>query len=487
MELGTAALALLAVLPGGCTLAVAEGDREPPTILCRHDVPLPPAAWGSRLPVPTQLEPLWEHIRRELRHEAPDFKFHIWLEPLSLAGREGNALFVRAPDHIRTWIRERYLPLLTSAARRAIDAPVSIEIVDERWEPRRRRKESGEADAMEGQRLHPKYTFEQFVIGDGNRFAHAAALAVAEMPGQAYNPLFLHGAPGLGKTHLLHAIGNYVVRFGSGLRVRYATIEHFTTQFVNAVRNQRTAVFKDSFRRADVVLIDDVQFLADKRRTREEFFHMFNALYESGSQVALTSDRGPEELTELEDRLAERFRSGLVVRLEPPGLEVRRVILEKRAQLDGVAIDRAVLDEIARSVSSSVRALEGALIRVVAHASLRNEDPTPELASRVLAHVGRHPGPAEPGIDEVITTTAREFGIEVKELLAKTRRPTAVTARQVAMYLSRKLTGHSLLEIGRRFGGRDHTTVLHAVEKIESRLESEPAIRTSVERVQARL
>jgi chromosomal replication initiator protein len=453
MELGTAALALLAVLPGGCTLAVAEGDREPPTTLRRHDVPLPPAAWGSRLPVPTQLEPLWEHIRRELRHEAPDFKFHIWLEPLSLAGREGNALFVRAPDHIRTWIRERYLPLLTSAARRAIDAPVSIEIVDEQWEPRRRGKDPGPADAMGGQRLHPKYTFEQFVIGDGNRFAHAAALAVAEMPGQAYNPLFLHGAPGLGKTHLLHAIGNYVVRFGSGLRVRYATIEHFTTQFVNAVRGQRTAVFKDSFRRADVVLIDDVQFLADKRRTREEFFHMFNALYESGSQVALTSDRGPEEL----------------------------------AQLDGVAIDRAVLDEIARSVSSSVRALEGALIRVVAHASLRNEDPTPELASRVLAHVGRHPGPAEPGIDEVITTTAREFGIEVKELLAKTRRPTAVIARQVAMYLSRKLTGHSLLEIGRRFGGRDHTTVLHAVEKIESRLESEPAIRTSVEHVQARL
>jgi chromosomal replication initiator protein len=437
--------------------------------------------------VPTQLEPLWERIRRELRQDAPDFKFHIWLEPLSLAGREGNALFVRAPDHIRTWIRERYLPLLTSAARRAVGAPVTVEIVDERWEPRQREEAPKQADTMPSQRLHPKYTFEQFVIGDGNRFAHAAALAVAEMPGQAYNPLFLHGAPGLGKTHLLHAIGNYVARFGSGLRVRYASIEHFTTQFVNAVRDRRTAAFKDSFRSADVVLIDDVQFLADKQRTREEFFHMFNALYESGSQLAMTSDRGPEELTELEDRLAERFRSGLVVSLEPPGLEVRRAILEKRARLDGVAVNPAVLEAIARSVSSSVRALEGALIRVVAHASLRNEEPTPELACRVLAHLKSKQVAPELGIDDVIATTAKEFGLEREELLARTHRQTAVTARQVAMYLARKLTEHSLPEIGRKFGGRDHTTVLHAIKKIESQLESDPAVQTSVDRVQAEL
>ena len=437
--------------------------------------------------MPTQLEPLWERIRRELRQDAPDFKFHIWLEPLSLAGREGNALFVRAPDHIRSWIRERYLPLLTSAARRAVGAPVSVEIVDERWEPRRLREASIRADAVASQRLHPKYTFEQFVIGDGNRFAHAAALAVAEMPGHAYNPLFLHGAPGLGKTHLLHAIGNYVARFGSGLRVRYASIEHFTTQFVNAVRDRRTAAFKDSFRSADVVLIDDVQFLADKQRTREEFFHMFNALYESGSQLAMTSDRGPEELTELEDRLAERFRSGLVVGLEPPGLEVRRAILEKRARLDGVAVDPAVLEAIARSVSSSVRALEGALIRVIAHASLRNEEPTPDLARRVLTHLESKQAARELGIDDVIATTAKEFGLDREELLARTHRQTAVTARQVAMYLARKLTGHSLPEIGRRFGGRDHTTVLHAIKKIESQLDSDPAVQSSVDRVRAEL
>ena len=437
--------------------------------------------------MPTQLEPLWERIRRELRQDAPDFKFHIWLEPLSLAGREGNALFVRAPDHIRTWIRERYLPLLTSAARRAVGAPVSVEIVDERWEPRRLREAPIRADAVASQRLHPKYTFEQFVIGDGNRFAHAAALAVAEMPGHAYNPLFLHGAPGLGKTHLLHAIGNYVARFGSGLRVRYASIEHFTTQFVNAVRDRRTAAFKDSFRSADVVLIDDVQFLADKQRTREEFFHMFNALYESGSQLAMTSDRGPEELTELEDRLAERFRSGLVVGLEPPGLEVRRAILEKRARLDGVAVDPAVLEAIARSVSSSVRALEGALIRVIAHASLRNEEPTPDLARRVLTHLESKQAAREPGIDDVIATTAKEFGLNREELLARTHRQTAVTARQVAMYLARKLTGHSLPEIGRRFGGRDHTTVLHAIKKIEAQLDSDPAVQSSVDRVRAEL
>ncbi len=229
------------------------------------------------------------------------------------------------------------------------------------------------------------------MIGEGSRLAHAAALAVAELPGQAYNPLLIHGRPGLGKTHLLHAIGNYVQRYGSGMSVRYATVEEFTSDFVEAVRDHRTRDFKDRFRTSDVVLIDDVQFLARKERTREEFFHTFNALQDAGRQLVLTSDRDPSELVGLEDRLTERFRSGLVVGLEPPEPQVRRVILEKRARLDGVDVAPEVLDEIAEHVTSSVRALEGGLIQVVAQASVRGEEPSAESARRLLGNPAAAP------------------------------------------------------------------------------------------------
>ena len=257
---------------------------------------------------------------------------------------------MRAPEHIRSWVGERYLPLVRDAATAVVGAGASVEIVEPGWAPAEEREPERPAA---GHRLNPKYTFEQFVIGEGSRLAHAAALAVAELPGQAYNPLLIHGRPGLGKTHLLHAIGNYVQRYGSGLTVRYATVEEFTTDFVEAVRDRSTRDFKERFRGSDVVLIDDVQFLARKERTREEFFHTFNALQDSGRQLVLTSDRTPEELSGLEDRLSERFSSGLVVELEVPEPEVRRVILEKRARLDGVQVAPEVLDEIAEHVTSS--------------------------------------------------------------------------------------------------------------------------------------
>ena len=346
-----------------------------------------------------QLETLWQHIRDELRREVPDFKFHVWLEPLEPAGLTDSTLYVRAPEHIRTSVAERYLPLLRRVASGCADSSLALEVVGEDWDSDRDEGARIQAGAPLEPGLNPKYSFEQFVIGEGNRFAHAAALATAEMPAQAYNPLFLHGAPGLGKTHLLHAIGRYVHRYGGGLRVRYATIEEFTSEFVGAVREQRTEGFKDGFRNADVVLIDDVQFLAGRTRTREEFFHTFNALLDSGRQLVLTSDRPPEELPDLEDRLSERFRSGLVVELEPPGIDVREAILSKRARLDGVEVASDVLAEIAGSVTSSVRALEGALIRVVAYSSLRGQEPTPALVRHVLRRLGGKPSDGPCGID----------------------------------------------------------------------------------------
>ena len=435
--------------------------------------------------MPEPIEPIWSGIREDLRRETPDLKFHIWLDPLEAAAVQGKTLYVRAPEHIRGWVGERYLPLLRRAAARQLGPGTAVEIVGHDWRatepavpaPPRHQRRCG---------LNPKYTFEQFVIGGGNRFAHAAALAAAELPGQAYNPLFLHGPPGLGKTHLLHAIGNYVDRFGSGLDVRYATVEDFTGEFVEAVRGRRTAAFRESFRDADVVLIDDVQFLARKERTREEFFHTFNALLQSGRQLVLTSDRAPEELRELEERLEERFRSGLVVELEPPAFEVRRAILAKRARLDGVQVGSDVIAEIARRVTSSVRALEGALIRVVAYASLRQEPPTAALARRVLSRLGADQ-PTACGLQEIIDATAHEFAVSPEELLARTRRPPVAQARQVAMYLARELTDHSLPEIGRGIGDRNHTTVLHAVNSVSASLRRDPSVRNAVDNLRRRL
>jgi chromosomal replication initiator protein len=437
--------------------------------------------------VSEQLEPIWREIRAELREQTPDFKFHLWLEPLELAGSAGSTLYVRAPEHIRTWVTQRYLPLLRDAACRRFDAGAIVEVVGEGWQPPEAvtppaSEPAGAARAT----LNPKYSFEQFVIGDANRFAHAASLAVAELPAQAYNPLFLHGPPGVGKTHLLHAIGNYVERYGSGLRVRYATVEEFTGAFVDAIRSGDTTGFKRAFREVDVVLIDDVQFLARKERTREEFFHLFNALLDSGRQLVMTSDRRPEELADLEERLIERFRSGLVVELEPPSVDVRRAILHKRAQLDDVELSEGVLEEIATRVSSSVRALEGALIRVVAYASLKGEKPTPELARRVLKRLGQGAAGGRCTLAEVLDAAAGEFGVSREALRGRSRRPDVAAARHVAMYLAHELSGQNYSQIAREMQ-RDPSTVLHAVNRVSLQLGSDPGLRGAVDNLRIHL
>jgi chromosomal replication initiator protein len=440
--------------------------------------------------LPKPLDEIWDDIRDELRAETADFKFHIWIEPLELAAVRGKTLYVRAPEHIRTSVAERYVPLLRRAAARRFDERATVEVVGADWRAPAGdvpRPAAGEPRPSPASNLNPKYTFEQFVIGKENHFAHAAALAVAELPAHSYNPLFLHGSPGMGKTHLLHAIGNYVERFGSGLGVRYATIEEFTSEFVTAVRERRTGRFKKDFRSADVLLVDDVQFLAGRAKTREEFFHTFNSLLESGRQLVMTSDCSPEEIPGLEERLIERFRAGLVVELEPPAAAARQAILAKRARLDGVDIDEATLAEIGTRVTTSVRALEGALIRVVAYASLKGEPPTPGLARHVLHRLGADTGTETCGITEIVDAAASEFGIERQALLARDRRPTVATARQVAMYLARELTGHSLPEIGRGMGGRSHTTVLHAVNRISAALNNDPDVQSAVDNLRRQL
>jgi chromosomal replication initiator protein len=444
--------------------------------------------------LPPHPDEIWDDIRAELRRETPDFKFHIWLDPLELAGIRAKTVYVRAPEHIRTSVTERYLPQLRRAAATSFDERAIVEVVGSDWTPPAADAPAGPgerhaagASTRHRDRLNPKYAFDQFVIGAGNRFAHAAALAVAELPGHSYNPLFLHGSPGIGKTHLLHAIGNYVECFGSSLNVRYATIEEFTSAFVEAVRVKSTSDFKQRYRSADVVLIDDVQFLSGRTRTREEFFHTFNALLDAGRQLVMTADCAPEDIPGLEDRLIERFRSGLVVELDTPEFEVRHAILAKRARLDDVEVPPEVLAEIAARVTTSVRALEGALIRVVAYASLKGEDLTPALVRHVLRRLGEDGTGDSCGIDEILDAAAQEFGVEREALLARDRRATVATARQVAMYLARELTEHSLPEIGRGIGGRNHTTVLHAVNRVSATMRTDDSVRTAVDNLRRRL
>ena len=438
--------------------------------------------------MPDELETTWNAVRDELRREVTDFAFHIWLEPLEPAGVEGGTLYVRAPAHIRSWVQDRYMTVLRAALVRAVATPLGVELVDESWDgaappeaglPRLRDEACG---------LNPKYTFEQFVIGDGNRLAHAAALAVAEMPAQAWNPLFIHGPPGLGKTHLLHAIGNYVQRYGDGLRVRYATIEEFTAEFVQAVRGKRPGSFRERFRDVDVLLLDDVQFLADKVRTKEELFHTFNALYESGRQLVITSDRSPADLEAFEARLKERFECGLVAEVAPPGAGARLAILRKRVHQDALGdIPDETLVAVAGVVGSSVRVLEGALIRVVAYSSLVGKPPTPELAMEVLGRLYATKSPEPRSVERIQEATAAEFGLDRADLLARDRTPKVAFARQVAMYLARELTGEGLPALGREFGGRNHTTVLHAWKRVSELVDKPGEKRETVEGIRRRL
>jgi chromosomal replication initiator protein len=335
-----------------------------------------------------------------------------------------------------------------------------------------------------------RYRFETFVVGKANEVAATAARTLATAETVSFNPLFLHGGTGRGKTHLLHAIGNYVQAYGGGLTVRYATVEEFTGGFVTAVRTGDTSAFRDRFRDVDVLLVDDVQFLAEKLRTEEEFFHTFNALYDAGSQLVVTSDRRPRDLDTLAARLRERFEHGLIAELELPEVDARMAILRKRARLDDLDnVDEDTLAEVAHRVTGSVRSLEGALVRVVAYASLRGERPGPDLAREVLDRL--HPRAVatvrEHTVDDIQQAAAETFGVSREQLLARDRTPHVAFVRQVAMYLARELTEETLPAIGRRFGGRNHTTVLHAHKRIAGEMAQDAKTLNAVESLRRRL
>ena len=445
-------------------------------------------------PLPER-DAVWDEVRSRLRGTLNNqtYKFAFaGARPLALD--EGRLVLAVDSELLRQWIRQRYLPLLRDALFEVRGQDLQVEVVVE--------APSGDAEAPPAEPdepparalsprrplgLQPRFTFEAFVTGPSNRFAHAAALAVAEQPARAYNPFFVYGGVGLGKTHLLHAIGHFAAANHPELSVTYVSVETFTNEFINALRDGGIRSFKDRYRSTDVLLIDDIQSLQGREQTQEEFFHTFNALHDSGKQVVISSDRPPKAIATLEDRLRSRFEMGLITDVQPPDLETRIAILQKRVRADRYEIhEPEVLPFIAGRVSTNVRALEGALTRVVAHGSISGRRITVDLASEVLADLF----PAEDGllsIDLIQGEVCRYYSVSHAELTGDKRTRRIVRPRQVAMYLSRELTDASLPAIGRAFGDRDHTTVMYAVQKVADQMADEGEVLTAVQTLTGRL
>ena len=430
-----------------------------------------------------ELDHVWQQIQGALLEKVGERTYGLWLAPLRCVSLDADRLVLDGPPEVSAWASQRLGGALASAAASVLGPSVAVSIAGHGATP-----PAAARSAAADTRLNPRYSFEQFVIGPSNRLAHAAALAVAEMPSQAYNPLFIYGPPGLGKTHLLHSVGNYVAAFGGGLSVRYATAEEFTNSFLNALVTRNLDDFKARFRGVDLLLIDDVQFLERKARTEEELFHTFNALYDAGSQLVITCDRLPGDLGDLEDRLRERFAAGLVTDIERPDPATRLAILRKRAAHDNVEVTDEALEVLAERVTSNVRALEGALIRLVAYGSLTGRVLDHALAADVLARLGVALSTTRAvSIADVQDATCAHFGLSRNELLSRSRAERCVWPRQAAMYLCKELTAHSLPTIARAFDGRDHTTVLHACKRVAAHIAVSPPAYADIEALTATL
>ena len=435
-----------------------------------------------------ELPHAWRRLQHELRRAVGDSTWHIWLEPLEPRSLEAGVLVVEAPDSIRPWVGGRFSRVLRACTEAVLGPGVQVELVAPDEPSTASAPAPQGAVIAAGAAFNPRYTFDQFVIGDGNRLAHAAALAVAEMPGLAYNPLFICGPPGLGKTHLLHSIANYIRDHGGGLSVLYTTAEAFTDQFVGALQNGAIEAFKSAYRNVDVLLVDDVQFLESKARTEQEFFHTFNALHGAGAQLVLSSDRLPRDMGALEDRLRERFESGLVTDVCLPDAGTRLTVLRKRAQQDELSVADAALERISTRVDSNLRTLEGALIRVVAFGSLTGRPVTAELADEVLDGLYPDLVPARAHtVREIQEQTCEAFGVSLEQLLSTSRAAPVTWPRQVAMFLARELTDQTLPAIGRAFGGRNHTTVMHACKRTAARIAEDPQAYETVRRLTEQL
>jgi chromosomal replication initiator protein len=434
-------------------------------------------------------EDLWTEVSERLRSALNESTFRTWFSDAEGLELSDEAFRLRVPnDFSREWIEGHFLGLIDAAVRDAVGEERRIDLIVQEAAPTTEEQPPAPEPSPRVEGLNPKYTFDSFVIGSSNRFAHAAALAVAEAPAQAYNPLFIYGGTGLGKTHLLQAIGHYIGEHVRDFSVCYVTSERFMNDFINSLRDKRIEGFKQRYRTFGVLLIDDIQFLEHKERIQEEFFHTFNTLYEAGKQIVISSDRPPRQIATLESRLRSRFEWGLMTDIQPPDLETRIAILQKKARTDGIQVaDADLMTFIASRVSTNIRELEGALTRVVAFASLTGRPMTVDLAQDVLRDVFPQGEPAQVSIERIQDEVSERFGLSKAELIGDKRSQNIVYPRQVAMYLSRELTDSSLPKIGRHFGGRDHTTVIHATSKIARLIREDRSVYNLVQELTARV
>jgi len=444
-------------------------------------------------------EKIWSSAQEHLRSKLSADTFNMWFASLRASAIDNSHVTLEAANEFcEVWLKDNYMSLLQDALATAAGRQLEIKFKSMAGSPpmaglpavsllkaklpapahHDRTGANGEPH------FNPKNTFDSFVVGNNNNFAYAAAKAVAEAPGKSYNPLFLYGGVGLGKTHLLHAIGQQVAANKKGARVAYLSSEKFTNEYIDAIQNNQLAKFRKKYRQTDVLLIDDIQFLAGKERIQEEFFHTFNALHEGHKQIVLTCDRPASEIQGLEHRLVSRFEWGLVTDLQPPDIEMRRAILNKKAQLMSVALPEEVLDFLANRIRTNVRRLEGALIRVASYASLTGRKLTIEVVEGLLREILHEEGRFSISIEVIQKKVAEHFDIRLADMTSKRRPENIAFPRQIAMYLSRQMTESSLNTIGEAYGGRDHGTVLHAYRLIEKKMAADPRLRQTVSYLQ---
>ncbi|HHY83281.1 MAG TPA: chromosomal replication initiator protein DnaA [Clostridiales bacterium] len=431
----------------------------------------------------TYLLELWQKTLRLIRNEITDVSFDTWIKAIEPVSIKGDQLYLCVPnDFTKSILEGRYTSLISNAVKQVASRTYYITFVltSEADKYMDKSKKADQEESSINSLLNPKYTFSTFVIGNSNRFAHAASLAVAEAPAKAYNPLFIYGGVGLGKTHLMHAIGHYILSNNKKAKVLYVTSEKFTNELINSIQTNKNVEFRNRYRNVDVLLIDDIQFIAGKESTQEEFFHTFNALHEANKQIIISSDRPPKEIPTLEDRLRSRFEWGLITDIQPPDLETRIAILKKKATLESLEVDDEVLAFIAKRIESNIRELEGALTRIMAYSSLTNSTLDVDVAEEALKDIISNHKPRKITPELIQKVIADYYQLKVEDLKSKKRNRPIAYPRQVAMYLCRELTDLSLPKIGEIFGGRDHTTVIHACDKITSDLDSDLQVKRTI-------
>ncbi|MCT4565163.1 MAG: chromosomal replication initiator protein DnaA [Maledivibacter sp.] len=430
---------------------------------------------------------IWDETLKLIKTELTEVSYNTWLKSLEPISIKGKTIILGVPNDFNKGILEtRYMTLITNAIKQITSQDFKIEFVipgSDDFNKLTKNNDIKENNFFEAPNLNPKYVFDTFVIGNSNRFAHAASLAVAETPAKAYNPLFIYGGVGLGKTHLMHAIGHYTLSQNPNTKVVYVSSEKFTNELINSIKDDKNEEFRNKYRTVDVLLIDDIQFIAGKERTQEEFFHTFNALYEANKQLIISSDRPPKEIPTLEDRLRSRFEWGLITDIQPPDFETRIAILRKKAELENIDIDNEVLHFIAKKIKSNIRELEGALIRISAYSSLTNKEVSIDLANEALKDIISSSKPRQITVSYIKEVIAQQFNVKVEDLDSKRRTRSITYPRQIAMYLTRELTDLSLPKIGEEFGGRDHTTVIHAYDKITKDMNSNSDFKDRIDKI----